>query len=106
MRNPEPPTSLTLRFCEACGRDDRSKILKDKHYARGFLCSGPVKVLKYHTEDPRPTPERLTIYQCDRCNLKGFSEAEVLPGHYAFGKPCGGTVRKCIYRLLLTTEKP
>lgn len=43
-----PPRKITLRFCPACGRNDRYTNLKtppSRHYADGKLCEGrPVEI--------------------------------------------------------------
>jgi hypothetical protein len=46
-----PRSTLSLRFCAVCGRDDRVHYpLKDRHYNQGRMCDGVVEVLTYRLD--------------------------------------------------------
>jgi hypothetical protein len=43
----EPPSTLSLRYCPACGRTDRVNHLPGTHYTEGRRCDGPILVARY-----------------------------------------------------------
>ena len=43
---PTPPPTF-LVWCPVCGRTDRWKPLKDRHFADGGLCKGKPKWVRY-----------------------------------------------------------
>ena len=54
VRRIEPPNEVLLRWCPACGRDDRLGVLREHHYQNGKLCSGSPVQLRYIPEPPNP----------------------------------------------------
>lgn len=46
----EPPITLTMKFCRACGRNDLVRPLTAKHYYGGDLCRGVIIDVRYERE--------------------------------------------------------
>jgi hypothetical protein len=44
-----------------------------------------------------PGPDRITLYVCDGCGRREFSQVAIKPGHYSHGERCGGMVHPVPY---------
>jgi hypothetical protein len=42
-----PPHTRFVRFCVACGRNDRFTLLRERHFSGGGLCGGLIVTLEY-----------------------------------------------------------
>lgn len=45
--DPHPPPTITMRWCPACGRDDRVAPLSDRHRTGGLRCGGTPVEARY-----------------------------------------------------------
>ena len=51
LKQQEPPSDWTMKFCTGCGRNDLIRSLSERHYWGGERCEGSIITVQYQRVD-------------------------------------------------------